>query len=240
MEQITRYKTVLTKSLSLLFVLSTAFAIYGISHYRQNGSMPAYATKAPEAIPSEDQAEDYVFSSNPHDRLDRQQEMQPMHQDDDTVSSLHHTDLEAANQEEEDPNWHRHPTPDISRAWDERSTHDVAMGEGWNRRRTPDLPVGDSYYPVDTSYHGGRQSPYDPPQHHRPSSSLGGRTPSPQYHTYHSNESDFVGGLKPRPVQTPRPIRSGAGDPFRDDLESSHDSIQPIEFPNAGYGRLGP
>jgi len=229
----------LTGDLSLLFALTTAFSIYGISYYRANGSMPASTTKTPEAILAEDQDEDNIFSSNPHDKLDQQQEMQPVHRDEDEVSSLHPTDTEAASHEQERIIWHRSPTPDLPMDWDRRSTPDVAMGEGWNRRRTPDLPVGDNYYSVDTSYHGGRQSPYDPPQPYRPSSPLVGRSPSPLYDTHHTNESDFVGHLKPQPVQTSRPFESGGGDQFRDDLELSHDSNHRIDFPDADYGRLG-
>lgn len=231
----------LTFKFRLLFALTAAFSIYGISYYRANETMPASTTKSPEAIPAEDHHEDYIFSSNPHDKLDQQQEMQPMHRDGDEVSSLHPTDTGAASHGQERMDWHRLPTPDLPMDWDRRSTPDVAMGEGWNRRRTPDLPVGDNYYPVDTSYHGGRQSPYDPPQppKHRATGSFGGRSPSPLYDTHHPNESDYVGGLKPRPAQTPRPLQSGAGDPFRDDLQLSHDSNNRIDFPDADYGRLG-
>lgn len=230
----------LTGLLSLLFALTTALSIYGVSYYRANGCMPAITTKAPEAIPAEDQDGDYIFSSNPHDRLDQQQEMQPMHRDNDEVSSLHPTEPGGASQEGERMSWLRPPTPDLPMEWDRRSTPDVGMGEGWNRQRTPDLPLSENYYPVDTSYHGGHQSPYNPPQppQHQPSGSSGGRSPSSNYDTYHLNESDFVGGLKPRPVQTPRPLQYGAGDSFGDHFELSQDSNNRIGFPHADYDRM--
>lgn len=202
--------------------------------------MPA-STKASEAIPAEGQDDGYIFSSNPHDELDQQQEMQAMHRDDDEVSSLHPTEIGAASQEGERMSWLRPPTPDLPMDWDRRSTPDVGMGEGWNRRRTPDLPVGENYYSVDTSYHGGRQSPCDPlqPPQHQSFGSSNDRSSSPHYDTYYSNESDFVGGLKPRPVQMPGQLHSRAGDAFRDDLELSHDSHNRLDFPDADYGRLG-
>lgn len=203
--------------------------------------MPASTTKTPEAIPAEDQDEDYIFSSNSHDRLDQQQEVQPMHSNNDEVSSLHPTESGQTSQEGERMSWLRSPTSDLPMDWDRRSTPDVGMGEGWNSRRTPDLPVSENYYPVDTSYHGGHQSPYDPPQppQHQPSGSFGGRSPSRGNDTYPLHESEFVGGLKPRPVQTPRPLQHVAGDSFGDDLELSHDSNNRIDYLNANYGRLG-
>lgn len=203
----------------LLFALTTAFSIYGVSFYRRNGHMPEYSTKAAEPISGEDVDENnYNFSSNPDDRLDgpaERQEMRPDGRDEDEMSSLH-SDPEHGS--------HLHTGRPMS----------------WQRQPTPDLPVDPSFEPLDTSYHGaGAQQPYDPapPRYSSPLDQNHDRTPSPRYNdfTMHSNESHFVGGSNPGQL----PI---AGDPFRDDLALSHDhggygGGSHLGFPEADYHR---
>ena len=122
---------------------------------------------------------------------------------------------------------------------------------GWDHRSHS--PAGEGFDPVDTSYHGsgsgnGHEA-YDPhlPPPRQPSPldpfHDDGRSPSPQYNTLHSNESNFVGRLNPHPHLPPP--RTTAGDPFRDDLALSHDQYGrhasggggQIPFPDANYDR---
>ncbi len=202
--------------------------------------MPASTTKTPEAIPAEDPDGGHIIFSNPRGMLDQRREGQPMHRDDEGVSSLHPSEIEAGNREGEGMHWHRPPSPDLPMDWDRRPSPNVAMGEGWRRQRTPELPIGENYYAVDTSYHGGRKSPYDPPQpsQHQSSSRSGGRSSSPRYDTYLPIKSKFIEGLKPQPAPTLRPSQSLATDSFRDYLELSHEGSGRLDFPDADYGRL--
>ena len=231
---------------------------YGIIYYRKNGAAPAYVTRGPEAIPAEDN-DDYNFSSNPHDKLDEQEELQPMHRDRDDVSSLHMMP-EGDNQQDGRMSWDRQPTPEppIHRerpvswakasppelpmhrerpmSWGGQSTlevpghHDQSMTD-WNRPATPELPLGEGFYPVDTSYRGSGKTPYEPSRQHKPSGSVG-RAPNPLYDPFHSNENDFIGGSTPKPTQSHK-------DPFDDEMESGHGySLESrIDFPDAEYGR---
>ena len=199
----------------LLFGLSTAFSIYGVSFYRQNGHLPGPSEKVSEPLQtSEGQEDDYNFSAIPHDRLGTtpgRHEMPSHGRDEDEMSSLH-TDPE------------RDSGPNTNRPL------------SWQQQPTPELPNDPSFEPVDTSYHGGGQA-YDPISHPSPPSRYQPRVPSPYNNefTMHSNESHFVGGRDPR-------RGPDAGDPFSDDLALSHDhggygGGGHVGFPEGNYHR---
>lgn len=203
----------------LLFALTTAFSIYGVSFYRRNGHLPESSKQTAEPLSGEDVDENnYNFSANPDDRLEGhapRQDSRPHGRDEDEMSSLH-----------SDPEHGARPQ--------------VGRPLSWQRQPTPDLPVDPSFEPLDTSYHGaGAQQEYDPapPRYSSPPGQTNGRTSNPRYNdfTVHSNESHFVGGLDAGQV----PV---AGDPFRDDLALSHDhggygGGNHLGFPEADYHR---
>lgn len=235
--------------LSILFVLTSAFSVYGVSYFRRNGSLPGYATKNPEPI-HEENPEDYAFSSNPRDQPEEHDEREPMHHEHDELPSIHyeHVDEERQTMHREEDyevstlhtgpddnfdreslisrdrqptpdlpmhrepplNWHRPPTPEMT-LQRERAT-------SWDRPQTPELPVGEGFYPVDTSYHGSGRAPYSPPQKHRSSESSDAGLPSPLRIPVPPKESNFIEDLEPEVYDPPQ--SSGAG------------SLSPLHVPN--------
>lgn len=247
----------------LLFIATTALSIYGVIYYRKHGSLPTITVKAPEAIPA-DEPEDYTFSANPHDKLAQQEELEPMHREEDGVSSMHsRSDVDYYYSNDRPPtrdpthqrnSWDRQPSPELPvnrPPLDQRQP--IPEQPAWQQRLprlpTPDLPMGEGFYPVDTSYHGGSPKPYHPPPpppEHRTSPPISGRTPSPLYDTFHSNESGFVGGMNPRPPQLGSLTHPGVGNPFADELPAIHsaggggsDGEERFAFPDGDYHRLG-
>lgn len=226
---------------SLLFVLTAALSFYGVWYYRSHGYLPAPPTKKPEIIHQED-PEDYAFSANPHDKLDQREELEPMHQERDEVSSLHQGS-EGSDHRERRMSWDRRPTPELPMrrespvSWNRPISPEMSMHQEeviqWDRQRTPDLPMGEGYYTVDTSYHGGGPTLYDPPQqqqHQRQvSGSSGIRTPSPLGTSIHSNESSGREGLKPYDQQPELHRFSWE--------HGEYSNSGRIDFPNADYSR---
>ena len=73
---------------------------------------------------------------------------------------------------------------------------------------------------------------------------MSGRTPSPGYeaHTLALGNNSFANDPRFAPPAL-QAGRAGAGDPFRDDAELSHESggngSGQIDFPEGAYGRVG-
>lgn len=250
----------------LLFILTTAISIYGAYYYRSHGALPSYPVHTAEPIDAED-ADNYAFSSNTHDKFIEPEELQDMR-------SGH----EHGNDEEHAP---IRPDHDIEGGPHPHSSRPMS----WEPQPILRKPIDRDFEAVDTSYHSSASPPYanDPnslplpppsPLSHRGPSPLSNRVPSPHYDTIHSDESHFIGGLHqpPSPLsgRTPSPGyeahilplrsnsfaddprfappalpagRAGAGDPFRDDSGFGHESggngSEKIEFPEGAYGRVG-
>ena len=60
---------------SLLFAVTAAFSIYGVSYYRKNGSSPEYSVPDAEHLP----VEDHDFSADTSDKLNDHENMQLNH-----------------------------------------------------------------------------------------------------------------------------------------------------------------
>ena len=249
--------------LRLLFIVTTGLSIYGAYYYRSHGALPSYPVHTAEPIDTED-ADNYAFSANPHDKFIAPEELQDMHPDHDHSNDEEHPPIR--------------PDHDIEGAPHPHSNRPLS----WAPEPILRKPIDRDFEAVDTSYHSSVSPPYtnnDPshslpipppsPLSHRGPSPLSNRVPSPHYDTIHSNESHFIGGLQqpPSPLsgRTPSPgyeahilpLRSNsfaddprfapvglqagrgvAGDPFGDSSEFVHGSGK-IDFPEGAYGRVG-
>ena len=74
---------------SLLFAVTAAFSIYGVSYYRKNGSSPEYSAPHAVHLPIEDQD----FSANTGDKLNDREHMELNHSNRDETPFTH-TNLE--------------------------------------------------------------------------------------------------------------------------------------------------
>lgn len=194
---------------SLLFSLTTAFSIYGVSYYRTHGSLPAYDTRPAMYLQSNEAADNYAFSANTPDKFTAPEEMQEMHpngHDDDDHDHDHYT---LHSNPEDDHHLNPHPNRPFS----------------WARQPMPELPMDQDFEPVDTSYHGsGEAYNTQHPLPHLPPSPLINRVPSPRYETMHSNQSNFVGGLQPLPQPPPSPLSNRVPSPNYDAMYSNLNS----------------
>ncbi len=193
----------------LLFILTTAISIYGAYYYRSHGTLPSDPVHAAEPIDAED-ADNYAFSANPHDKFIAPQELQDMRSDDDNRNDDEHPPIRPDHDIEGGP--HPHSSRPMS----------------WGPEPVIRKPVDRDFETVDTSYHNSTSPPYDndpnslplpspsplshrvpSPLSHRVPSPLSNRVPSPHYDTIHSNESHFIGGLQQPPsplsARTPSP-----------------------------------
>ncbi|KAL6713224.1 hypothetical protein ACLMJK_009345 [Lecanora helva] len=251
----------------VLFLVTFALSSYGIAIYRKTGSLPFYPTKQPEMVAGED-PDDHNFSSNPYEPNEEQEERQPMnnprqtpdelaerqplHSQRDDVSSMH-AGSERGVRRDARLSFERQPTPDLpmsqqgSISWHRPPTDDRPEAIQWDRQRTPELPVGEGYYPVDTSYHGGRQTLYDPPPlQHQTSSAYEPRISSPplQHQTSAAHEPTVSSPLSDHTTSGHlKPDTPGAGpDLSQIDTRFSweHDQYNTNNrayFPDADYGR---
>lgn len=187
-----------------LFILTTALSVYGVWYYRREGSLPGIAARALESVPVGDQDEGN-FSASAYDKFDERGEEQnlQLHRDEGNEHSSLHEAAEGTS----------HPVRPLS------------SGTPQTPRHAPQLPPHEGFEPIDTGYQGGR-SAYNPPSH-QPQVN-----PFEDYETHHSNESGFVGGLKPLPSQ------AGHSDPFNYDHRGYGRSANPsVDFPDADYHR---
>ena len=95
--------------------------------------------------------------------------------------------------------------------------------------------MGEGYYPVDTSYHGGRQTLYDPPLIFQPSASDEPRTPSPLSGRQSTIEARWTEHLKPE-IQHPGQDASQIDTRFSWEHDD-HNRDTRVYFPDADYGR---
>ena len=188
---------------SLLFAVTAAFSIYGVSYYRKNGFSPEYSIQDAEHLPIEDQN----FSADPSDKLNDHENVQVNHSDEDETT-FPHTNTEEPT----------HPSGPIT----------------WNLQKPHMAPTDLGFAPVDTSYYGGG--------HAHESSHESQSLPTFQYpahnipyNTHHSNESQFMGGSKPSPMQIDgRPSRHNLALDFD---HGGYASGGRVDFPDGDYGR---
>lgn len=117
---------------SLLFGLTTALAIYGVSYFRSNGHLPTYDASNSGGHTALHDQEDYAFSTNPHDEDETREEGEYMHP--------HDADEEY------------HPSPPPHRQ--------EPKPLGTLPIHTPTSPLGENFQDADTSYHGGGGQAY--------------------------------------------------------------------------------
>lgn len=188
---------------SILFAVTTAFSIYGVSYYRKMGSLPGYSFSDAQHLPIEDQD----FSADTSDKVNDHENVQLNHSDQ-NQTPLPHTNTEEPT----------HPSGPIT----------------WNLQNPQIAPAELGFEPVDTGYHGGAQA-YEPsqrPQSRPPFQYSANNIP---YDTHHSNESQFVGGLKPWPTQIDgRPPRHNLAIDFD---HGGYASGGRVDFPEGDYGR---
>ncbi len=188
---------------SLLFVVTTAFSIYGVSYYRKNGSSPGYSIKDSEHLPIEDQD----FSADTNDKLDVHENMQFNNADEDETP-FSHTNVEERT----------HPSGPIT----------------WNLQQPHTAPAELGFEPVHTSYYGGGQ-PSESSQQSQSRPNFQNSVNNSGYDLHHSNGSQFVGGLRPLPMQIGgRPSRHN----FAMDFDhGGYASGGRVDFPEGDYGR---
>ena len=201
-----------TTSFSVLFVLTTACSIYGVSYHRAHGSLPAWDTRP--VIPFDaEEADNYAFSAHTPDKFtahEELQEMRPDHSDEDEHGNDNDHYTLHSNPEDD-----HHPNPNPNRPF------------SWAHQPMPELSTGQDFEPLDTSYHGGGQGHHyntTNPLPQPPPSPLSNRVPSPHYETTHSNESYFVGGLHPLPQPPPSPLSNRVPSPNYDTINSNSNS----------------
>lgn len=187
----------------LLFAVTAAFSIYGVSYYRKNGSLPEYFIQDAEHLPIEDQD----FSADTSDKFNGHEDMQLNHSSE-VESPFPQTDAE-------------------------EQTHSSGPVT-WNLQRPLIAPAEAGFEPVDTSYYGGGH-PYESSQQPQSGPTFQYPANGSRYDTHHSNESQFVGGLKPSPMQI-------GGYPPRQDMALDYDhggyaSSGRLDFPEGHYGR---
>lgn len=151
--------------------------------------------------------EDQDYSANTSDKLNDHENMQ-LNKSDEDETPITHTSAEEQT----------HPSGPIT--WNLQQPH-TALDE-----------LG--FEPVDTSYYSSKH-PYESLQRpqSRPSSQYPANTPG--YEMYHPNESHFIGGLRPLPVQV-------GGGPSRHNLALEYDhggyaSGDRVSFPEGDYSR---
>ena len=118
---------------SLLFAVTAAFSIYGVSYYRKNGSLPEYSIQDAAHLPIEDQD----FSAETSDKLSDPENVQLNHSDED------HTPFTHTNVEEQ-----THPSGPIT--WNLQQSHTAPADLGFE-------PVDTSYYGGGHSYESSQR-----------------------------------------------------------------------------------
>ena len=188
---------------SLLFAVTAAFSISGVSYYRKNGSLPEYSSQDAEHLPIEDQ--DFLA-----DTVDKFNDHENMH--------LNHSSEEEASLPQNNTEEQTHSGGPIT----------------WNLQRPLTAPAEVGFEPVDTSYYGG-ENPYQSSQRPQSRPTIQYPANSSRYDTHHSNESHFIGGL------TPSPMQIGQISPRQDlALEYDHGGYASggrVNFPEGQYSR---
>ena len=103
--------------------------------------------------------------------------------------------------------WHRPPTPEMT-LHQERTM-------SWERPKTPDLPMGEGFYPVDTTYHGSCHPPYSPPQKHRSSDSYDPNLPPTLRIPVPTQTSNFPRDSEPSIYDPPQSSGTSSLSPLR-------------------------
>lgn len=161
---------------SLLFVVTTAFSIYGVSYYRKNGSLPEYSSQDAEHSPIEDQD----FSADTSDKFNAHETMQLNH------SSEEETPFPQRNTEEQTYssgpitwNLQRPPTAPADVGFEPVDTSYYGSGHAYEPSQRPQSGP--------TFQYSANDSRYDT-HHSSESQSVGGLKPLPMQ----------IGGYPPR------------------------------------------
>ena len=199
---------------SILFALTTAFSIYGVSFYRSHGTLPGNTVAKDPERPESDNLEHTGISPHAYDELNGQQEMEQHNAQDEEVSPT---------QAQDEGNATIPPRP---MSWQ------IPLAAGTQTQ---------GFEPVDTSYHGAQA--HDPRQYNPGPSPYQDYSIEAGDYTLHGfeNSSDphppprYAEGLSPHPPPTAelpslrvdttftQPHRPYAGDR--------------LSFPAADYGR---
>ena len=156
---------------SILFAVTAAFSIYGVSYYRKNGSLPEYSVQDAEHLPIEEQN----FSAVPGDKLNGHENMQ-LNRPDEEDAHFPHTNGAEINR------------PSGPNTWDLQQPHTAPTDSGFE-------PVE-----LNASYYGVRH-PYDSSQQSQSQPTFQDSATNSPYHTPRSNERQRLGALEPLPAQ---------------------------------------
>lgn len=151
--------------------------------------------------------EDQDFSVDASDKLNDHENMQLNHSDEDEIPFTHTNAKEQT-----------HPSGPIT----------------WNPQQPHSVPAELGFGPVDTVYYGGGH-PYETSQRPQSQPIFQYSANKSPYDTHHSNESQFMGGLKPLPAQAgERPSRYNLAMNFD---HGGYASGASVDFPEGDYGR---
>ena len=157
---------------SLLFAVTAAFSIYGVSYYRKNGSSPEYSVRDAEHLP----IEDHDFSADTSDKFNDHENLQ-----------LNHADGDEARFGRTIAEERTHPSGPI--AWN--------LQQQQLQQQPPPphtAPAELGFEPFDTTYRGSGQ-PYEYSQQSQTLPPYQYPANNSRYDTGRSNESQGVGEL---------------------------------------------